>query len=41
MDFALRVEDDALGEQLVVDAGDALEDVTERPMPQIVQQRGG
>ena len=37
--FARRVEDDALRELFVIDPADALEDVAERPVAQVVQQR--
>ena len=40
VDFAVAVHDDALGEQLVIDAADPLEDVAEGAVAQVVQQGG-
>jgi hypothetical protein len=39
VDFALIVEEHLLGERLVMHAADALEDVAERPVSQVVHQR--
>ncbi len=41
MDFRVAVFDDAMGERFVIDAGDALEDVREGAVAEIVQERRG
>ena len=41
MHRCMRIENDLMGHRFVINPADALEHMTERPMPQVVKQRPG